>query len=400
MLRLAPAWLSGYAGVILLVTVLLNLSQMLARSGYGLTLPSMRDTLDLSYSQAGSLTAAVGILNMTATLIFGMLAARYGGRYIVGATSIASGLAMVLLGASPNFLVALFMSGLVGLTSGGTIVASMSLLLSWFESRRRGTVAGLAATGGGLSYLVVGAAVPWLTGRDPDDGWRHSWYLMAAITSATGILAMALLRDRPREAGLPGHGRRAWPLDAYKNRLIWLITLMAFLAGWCIGSYTTFFGVYLIEEGVDIVVSGRLWMVLGVLGAGSGVFWGNVSDRLGRRAGFLASFIFLAIGCLLFWITPVLAGFIASVILVGASFRAAYVICAAAAGDYVAPHLSPAAFGLMGMGAALGASLGPLLGGRIADVTGDIGWVFAISAILAGLAVVTSMFLRRPPLPA
>ena len=46
------------------------------------------------------------------------------------------------------------------------------------------------------------------------------------------------------------------------------------------------FGEYLRDEGISAAISGRLWMVLGLMGIGCGVFWGTLSDRLGRRAGF------------------------------------------------------------------------------------------------------------------
>ena len=117
-LRIAPAWLSGYAVVILLVTVLVNLATQLARTAYGLTLPAMRDSLGLSYSQAGSLIAAVSIFLMIASLTFGMLAPRYGSRYIVGASTIAAGVAMVFLGASPSFPIALLTSAAIGFAAG------------------------------------------------------------------------------------------------------------------------------------------------------------------------------------------------------------------------------------------------------------------------------------------
>ena len=198
-LRIAPAWLSGYAVVILLVTVLVNLATQLARTAYGLTLPAMRDSLGLSYSQAGSLIAAVSIFLMIASLTFGMLAPRYGSRYIVGASTIAAGVAMVFLGASPSFPIALLTSAAIGFAAGGATTPAMGLLSVWFDARHRGTVAGVAAAGGGMSFIVIGALVPWLTGRDPEDGWRHTWYALAAVVIVTGIFSLVYLRDAPKE---------------------------------------------------------------------------------------------------------------------------------------------------------------------------------------------------------
>ena len=396
MLRVAPVWLTGYAGVILLAIVLVNLATQLARNAYGLTLPSMEGSLGLSHFQSGSLITAMSILLMVASLTFGMLASRYGSRLIVGVAAIVAGVAMVFLGTSSGFLIALVMSAIIGLASGACTTPVMGLLPVWFDSRNRGTVAGLAAAGGGVSFIIVGALVPWLTGRDPEDGWRHTWYVLAAIVMATGVFSLVFLRDHPKEGAEFRESLRAWPIAAYKNRLVWLMAFLAFCSGWSTGLYTTFFGIYLQEQEFSLAVSGRLWMLLGILGMGSGLFWGTLSDRLGRRAGFLFSFVAYGLGVLLFWLAPILAVLVVSVVLVGISFRAAYTICAAAAGDYVAPRFSAAAFGLMGVGAGLGQATGPLLGGRIADATETVGWVFALAAAGAAAAVFGSIFLRRP----
>ena len=419
-MRVAPAWLSGYAGVILLMAALINLAVLLPRFSIGLILPFMEDGLHLSHFQAGSLFTAMSITGMAASVIFGILASRYGSRLIVGVAAITGGVATVFLGTSPNYTYALVLSAVIGFTTLGSITPTMGLLSVWFESRNRGTVAGLAAAGAGVGFVIVGALVPWLTGRDPVDGWRHTWYVLGAIVMVLGVLCLILLRDvgasresrrgpggrfgRPASpagprgsvpAGAQGVGS-AWPIAAYRSPMVWLMTLLAFTSGWVEGLYVTFFGVYLEDQDVSVTLSGGLWMLLGVLGMAGGVLWGGVSDRLGRDRGFLLSFVILGLGCLLFWIAPVLAGFIGSVVLVGLTFRASYTICAAAAGDYVAPQFSAAAFGLMGTGAGLGAATGPLLGGYIADVTEKLGWVFVLGAGMSAIGAFSSVFLRRP----
>ena len=396
MSRVGPSWLSGYAGVVLLVVVALNLAQILPRNAYGLVLPSMRGGLGLSYSEAGGLMTATALLNMAAFLVFGFLMARHSSRYIIGTTSIVAGVATVLLGVSPNFLFALIMSGISGFCAGGSIVASVALLTVWFESRHRGSAAGLAAAGGGAGFLIMGAIVPWLAGRAPEDGWRYSWYFVGAVQLVTGLLALALIKDQPRNSGATPATSPFGLAVVYKSPLVWLMVFLAFCSTWCNTSYTTFFGVHLEEEGVDLVVSGRIWMLLGVFGIASSIFWGSLSDRFGRRSSFFFSYVVLLVGCSLFWLTPVMAGFLASAILVGASMRAAYTISAAAAGDYVPPGFAAATFGLIGMGAGLGGSVGPLLAGYIADLTDDVGLIFAMSTAVAAVAAVCSTSLRRP----
>ena len=400
MVRVAPAWLLGYGGVILLMTMLLNLALLLPRYAYGLILPFMEDSLNLSHFQAGSFFTAMSILGMVGSFTIGTLASRYGSRIIIGVTAIVAGAAVAMLGATSSYPFDLVMSALAGFMTMGCIAPVRGMLPLWFESRNRGMVAGLAAAGGGLSFIVVGALIPWLTGRDPDDGWRHTWYVLGAIMVVAGILSLLFLRDRPSDVGGRRNPAPAWPMEAYKSPVVWLITLLALGSGWVEGLYATFFGVYLEEEGASVDLSALLWMVLGVLGIAGAVLWGNVSDRLGRGPGFSLSFLVVGAGCFLLWLAPVLAGFVGSVVLYGIGFRAAYVICAASAGDYVAPRFSTAAFGLMGVGAGVGSAAGPLIGGHVADVTDAVGWVFVLAAGGAAVAAFGSLVLRRPGAPA
>ena len=334
-------------------------------------------------------------MGIGAAFTFGMLAPRYGSRVLVGGAALANGLAMVMLGSAFNYPFALAMCAIMGFTLQGCTTPVMGLLSLWFDSRNRGTAAGIAAAGGGASFVVIGVLVPWFTGRDPVDGWRHTWYALAVIAAVVGVVSLLFLRERPQESSGPRSGPRGWPLAAYREPLVWLITLLAFCSGWTTGVYTTFFGLHLEERGVALSTSGLLFTLLGPLGVVSGIVWGNVSDRMSRRAGFFLSFAVLGVGTLLFWMTPVTPGFVASAVLVGLSFRAAYIICAASAGDYVPTRFSAAAFGLMGMGAGLGNALGPLLAGQIADST-QVRWVFVLATGATTFAVAASTLLRDP----
>ena len=396
MLRAVPAWLSGYAAVILFLATLINGATFLVHNGFGLILPPMRDSLGLSHFQEGSLISALSLCSIPSQVGGGVLASRYGARFVVGIACMGSGVFMVLVGVSPGYLFALVMSALVGFTIGGCLVPAIGLLSVWFDFRHRGTVAGVAAAGGGLSFVVIGAIVPWLTGLDADNGWRHTWYLLGGIHVVVGVGCLLYLRDSPDRAGAPFEPRRAWPVAAFQNRMVWLLAVVAFCSGSCFSLYTTFFGVYLEEQGISLEVSGQLWGMMGILSIGTSVFWGNLSDRFGRSMAYRTSFLVYGTGLALFWAAPVLAGFIASAVIVGLTFRASYTLCAAAAGDYVAPHHSSAAFSLMGLGAGLGIAIAPSLGGSIADATGNLSWVFVIATVMSVAGVVIAGFLRRP----
>ena len=395
MQRVVPAWLRGYGSVILLLATLCNMAAFMTFNAYGLTLPGMSDALGLSHTEEGTLVTAVSVSVMTSGVVTGILAMRYQSRYVVGVAGLVGGTAMFGLGASPNYATALVTGAVAGFGMQVCITGSMGLVPLWFGSSHRGAAAGLASAGGGLSFVVLGTLVPWLSGRDPDDGWRHSWYALGVIGVTTGALCLALMRDMPGAAVRPRTGS-LWPREIYRSYAVWLLAFMAFSGAWSSVLYSTYFGLFLEENGVGLDVSGRLWWIMGILGVGSALFWGYFSDRKGPKVGFFLTGLIYMTGILVLWLVPVLAGFVVSVVLVGICLRANFTLCAAAMGTYAPVNVSTAAFGMTALGAGLGLSIWPPVGGAIADATDDLGWAFALAALGAAVGAIVALQLRRP----
>ena len=364
----------------LLVAFLLNVATGFVQFGYSLTLPSMEEALHLSHTDAGLLITATAATRMGGSLASGTLSPRYGSRSITAGGTLAVGVSMVLLGLAQNYTAALGAAVLMGIGSGAALTPVMGLLSSWFRLRDRGLAAGLAASGGSISFIAAGVAVPILTGSNWDDGWRHSWQLAGAVILVIGVVSLLLVRERPDEpletARRPDPPRSAWPVEAFKHPAVWLISLLAFTSGWSQNLFTTFFGLYLTQEnGISLATAGQLVILIGVLSIGSGVAWGWMSDKLGRGQAFAWSFLVQGAAFVLLAVAPGFVTFLISSALMGVTLRAAYTICAASSGDYVPVRFSAAAFALMSVGAGLGSTVSPTIGGLLADFV-DMRWVF------------------------
>ena len=407
--RFGPPWMSTYSAVILLVAVLINLATSFTQYTHSVTLPSMQTALGLSYTQAGILITGGWVVRNISSFSAGTLAPRYGSRIIIGVSTLLAGGSMIMLGASDNFWMALSAMLLTGIGTGAALTPMMGLLSPWFSSKSRGLAAGLASTGGSAAFIASGVLVPWLTTRSPEHGWQHTWYIFGFLVLGIGVVSLFFIRDDPDQSskGSPNaiqkgrkegqtRPRNAWPVAAYKNRFVWLVTFMVFLSGWSQGVFHTFFVVYITQEnGISLSTAGVLLVVMGVLGAGSGVMSGRISDSIGRPKGFFITFMFHAVGYGLFWIVPNIGVFVICAILIGLTLRSSYVICAASAGDYVPGHAATAAFGLMSVGAGLGTAISPTLAGVIADATGTLRWSFTLAFGASIVAMAASLLLHR-----
>ena len=404
-----------YTGVMLLMGVAVNLGTGFTNFAHSLTLPSMEVDLGLSHTKAGFVITMMAMVRMGSTIIAGTLAPRYGSRFIIGLGTVGSGGAMILLGFAQTYPVALLAAGLMGMGSGVALTPMMGLLSRWFQSSDRGLAAGLAATGGSFAFIFAGVVVPWLVGRDADDGWRNSWFVFGALAISIGMVSLVFVRERPRvgqergrDGGQPaerdagqdtGSARGAWPMAAYKNPMIWLVAFVAFTSGWSQSVFSTFFGVYLSQEnGVSLTTAGQLVVLIGVLSVTSGVLWGRMSDRMSRGQAFFYSFLLQGVAYILMATLPGIGTFVIAAILLGFTLRATYTICAASAGDYVPVQFSAAAFGLMSVGAGLGSGISPTVGGAIADNL-NMSWTFAMASAGSVVGMAGSLVLtKRPPL--
>ena len=364
----------------LLVAFLLNLATGFVQYGYSLTLPSMEEALHISHTEAGLLITVTAATRMGGSLVSGTLAPRYGSRSITAVGTLGMGIGMVLLGLAHSYATALGAAVLMGIASGAALTPIMGVLAAWFRQRDRGLAAGLAASGGSITFIFAGIAIPILTGANWEDGWRHSWQLFGGIVLLVGMASLLFVRERPNEPleteRRPDPPRTAWPIEAFKHPAVWLITLLAFTSGWSQNLFTTFFGLYLTQEnGVSLATAGKLVVLIGALSIGSGVAWGWMSDKLGRGQAFAYSFLVQAGAYVLLAVAPVFVSFLIASALIGFTLRAAYTICAASAGDYVPVRFTAAAFALISVGASLGSTVSPTIGGLIADFV-DMRWVF------------------------
>ena len=394
-------WVRTYAAVILAVGVVVNLIVGFSQYVQALTVPGMKAGFELSYTQTFVLVASLFLARMITAAAAGALASRYGGRWMLIGSLLASAASMALLGGSPNYWVALVAMIVIGGASAAALVPMMGTLLPWFGVSDRGTATGIATAGGSLGIVLTGILAPPLDGLYGADAWRYIWYVLAVISLAGGLLAWGFLRDAPAASARPTAGNRAsparagsWPAAVYSNPYVWLVVSMAICSGFVQGIFTSSYGAYLGEHGVAVNTQGGLFAAIGVLGIASTIVPGALSDLMGRGRVYAGVFVMQGVSFLLFWQLPDLAWFVVASILTGLTLRSAIALCAAAAGDFVPPTMTAAAFGLIGMGASIGTTISPLLAGPVADATQTLRWAFAMGAGVAMLGATLAIILQ------
>ncbi len=383
----------------------------LGRFALGMLLPSMASTLDLTYSQMGFISTANFLGYLVSVLVSGFWAISIGSRRLIFIALLIVGISMALISQAKGFASVLFLYMLTGIGSGASNVPIMGLVSTWFASSSRGRAAGFIVIGSGFAIILSGKLIPYVNKVAGPEGWRLSWLILSGIVFVIAFVSLLLLRDRPSQKGLSPVGSDAAggsaghhadtkhaPEDSvYRKGIIYYLGAIYFLFGYTYVIYATFIVTALVKErGFTESVAGNFWAWVGFLSLFSGPVFGSLSDKLGRKAGLIIVFFLQMVSYLL--VASELPGIFLylSIFFYGIVAWSIPSIMAAATGDYVGARKAAAAFGLVTFIFGFGQISGPAIAGMLAEKSGSFTGSFYMAAFFAGLAIVLTMFLRRP----
>ena len=394
-------WIVIFLGMLATVT-----AHGFGRMAYTILLPAMKDGLHFDYTQLGLLGTGNFIGYLSMAIIGGFLAARFGTRAVITIALLLMGVTMILTGLTQSFGFAFAMRLLTGLGNGAAFVPAMALGSAWFAVKHRGFATGIVSGGIGLGTFLSGLIVPAILASYETDGWRYSWYFLGACVLGAAVIILVFLRNQPRDKGLlpvgqeenkavsnPVSNGKVSTLDwkkVYRMKSIWYLGIVYFFYGLSYIIYIVFFAAYLVKEmGYTPAWAGGLWATVGALSIFCGVIWGSVSDRIGRGKGAAMAYLVLGLSYIIYAVFKNEFGFYLSAILFGLTAWSIPTIMAATAGDLVGPRLAPAGLGFVTLFFGIGQSIGPAIGGYLADVSHS----FTLPFLVAGAISLVGMML-------
>ncbi len=374
-----------YGWVIVGVGVLVKMTGLgFGRFAYPMLLPSMRGSLGFNYSEMGLLSGAIMLGYLLFSLVGGMLATRFGPKRVVIASLLCGALSMYLISGLSGFSSLLFFSFAMGAGGAGSHISITTLPMAWFEERRLGRAVGIVTGGTGLGIIVTGLLLPYLLSNLGKEAWRECWFLLALITFFVAVIGWILLREKPSQIGFLSPGldgdNRVRPSKSESHELtLKAIFIIYFIFGFAYNIYATYFVAYMIEEiRLTAKTAGDIWAIFGWMCAGSGLIWGFVSDRLGRRKALLWNNGIISLSVLLPLLLhqPFFMGF--SAFLFGGTFLGTVTVIAAAIGDQVVEKRA-SVYGLVTLIHGTGQFLGTISGGTLKDLTGSFQLTLMVS---------------------
>lgn len=371
---------------------------------------------EFGWSRAG--TALVGSIFMIvyalASPLVGVAMDRVGPRIVipVGGVILATGLILSSFTSEPWHIYVFYgVIAAVGVNLVGSM-ANFIVLANWF-SRRRGTAIGIAASGIGVGMLVF---VPGLQLLINATGWRNA-YLILGLVVLVIIPAVAAIfhRQRPEDMGLLADGGdvgnlaadrprptlrvvdRVWAdtswtvRSAAATRRFWFLLTAFVLGALAHQSVMVHQVAYLVDNGLDPMLGASMVGLVGIFGSAGKVFWGWLSDRIGREGAYGLGMVSVVVGVLLL---SLIAGsshswlIYAYAVVFGVGYGVSAPLSPVIIADIFQGKRFGSIYGTIYIGSGAGAAIGPWVSGLLFDRTENYAASFAMAVAAAVLSTV------------
>ena len=371
---------------------------------YGLFFEPMSSDFGWTSTVTSGAYSLVYILFGLFGIVAGRLSDKLGPKAVLITCGLFLGLGYLLMSQiSSIWQLYLFYGVMVGVGMAGADTPVVTTVARWFV-KRRGTVTGITKTGAGIGMLTMPLLAGWLISSY---GWRSS-YVVLGIISLIGVISVALfLRRDPGQIGQLPDGAteveetessvdaRQFSLrEALGTRQFWI-----FSAAW----FSTIFGVqvvmvhiapYVIGLGISTTVAAVLLSTIGGVSILGRLGMGSVSDLLGSRPVFIIALSLMAAALVWLQFAQEVWMFYLFVTVYGFAHGAFFTLVSPMMAELFGLRSLGAIVGVVWFMGTIGGAIGPVLSGRIFDITGSYQQAFLICLVLNVIAFILMLFLR------
>ena len=387
-----------YGWVIVIAGALLTCVALGAEFSLAVYLPQI--AADTGWSRAGISGAmtfdflAMGI----GCFVWGSVSDRIGPRPVVLVGAVLLGAGQLLASRAGSLLAFQLSYGLlVGIATGAVYVPITAAAANWFD-KRRGLAVSLVSVGFGVAPMTMSPLVRWLVSQHD---WRWTMAVVGVIAWAIMIpTALLLRRHSPAPSEVVEEGVVSSLGPALRSRPFIILAATFFFC--CTAHAGPIFHTisYAMACGIAPMAAVTIYSVEGLAGLAGRVLFGWSADRFGARRVLAAGLLAQAIGIGAYGLASKLEEFYAVAVLIGMVYGGLMPLYAVVARSYFSSGILGGIIGAAAMCSSLGMALGPPLGGWIFDRFGAYEGLYAGSAAIALMAVITAMaFPAVAPLP-
>ncbi len=246
-------------------------------SAIPLLLPLIRADLQISFTQAGMLSAAATLSYALGQIPAGYLSDRFGPRRLFFIGLLGWSALSLCFGLIHAFWLAMLTQLVAGAFRALLFAPGLALLASWFPPERRATAMSLYMLGGFAGTIVLALGGPLLTALY---GWRAAFILFSAIGIGTAFVYKAFAKEKPRVQPLQ-HLALSDILQLFRYPIMWVCSGLQFVRFSVVTSVNFWLPSLLVaDRGLSVQTAGLVMAMSAAFTAPSNTLGGYVSDRL------------------------------------------------------------------------------------------------------------------------
>ncbi len=368
----------------------------LGRFAFGMVLPNMQETLNITTTQVGFIGTANFIGYIIGIFFANFLYSKYTTHKLIFITIVLQGLSMLAMILFDDYLLISFFYTLSGFFSAIVNMSIMAYMANVIPKEVRGKALGIIVSGSGLAIIISGQLVPIIENMISDMPWKTSWAIFAFI------LILIAFFSQP---GIKKHASHKMPDTKvkankyFKIPSFWKIGIIYMIFGISYSIYVTYFVSAVIDKyNVSTSLSGDFWTVVGFCSIFSGFIFGLIADKIGPYKTLIFVYVLQTISHFILAIDINSYAIWFSAIIFGISVWSIPSLVALLTSLHFDVKRTAQVLSLVTLLFASCQAIGPVTAGYIYDITNDFSYVFMITSALTFSAVIISFIFSKQPI--
>ncbi len=296
----------------------------------------------------------------------------------------------------------------VGIIGGAGIgfgyVCPIAALIKWFPDMR-GLISGLAVAGFGAGAWIFARLASTII--DNLGSVRPAFFILGIIFGSSIVLSAIILRNPPAGWSPTKKKSRKVAKKTKQNNftwkkmvatpqfwMLWIMFMFGASAGLLVIGNLKPFGVF---SGLTPAIAGSAVGILALFNGAGRIVWGWLSDKIGRTKSM--ALMFLLQGAMMLYLMNMGSSALLLAVAaawIGFNFGGNFALFPSATADYFGTKNIGVNYGLVFTSYGVAGIVGPVLCGRVFDLTGSYLWAFIPAGIACLLAALIALVTKAP----
>ena len=338
----------------------------------------------------------------TCAIIFGRICDKYGPREILIIGGIVFGAGFMLMSRLTSIWQLYFFYGfIVAMWPDSSSVLLLSTTARWF-TKKRGMASGLVEIGSGLGIMLMPLIASYLISGY---GWRYAYYMVGLVAIVCMVPLALVLRRDPSKKGLRPYGEqevspgqleeRGFTLqEGLKKKQLWMVAVILFLIFYCSDTLLIHLVPYAMDSGISSINAASLISIIGGISIAGRVVIAGTGDRTGFRRALVITSVIMLVSLLWLYQADGLWQLRLFVIVYGFALGGFSALMAPLLAELFGTRALSSLFGIVIFFGTAGAGIGPIVAGRIYDVTNSYQSAFLILIVASIVGLILALLLK------